>query len=284
MSHWASQIMEPVLKGDALIIGSPPPHPVPSSPYNHQPWWWACVPPVFSLAEPYIDVGDQERAQGWGRHERRLIPTTPVMTPLPSLQGHCPQLSRWPCTPLEEPFTQQISQLCSIISTQFSSAIQLCLTLCDPMDCSTPGLPVHHQLLQLAQTHVQVGDAIQPSHPLSPLLLLPSIFCSISVFSNESALRISWPKYWSFSFNIGPSNEYSGLISFRIDWFDLPAVQGTLKSLLQHPSSKVSILWCSAFSIVQLSQPYTTTGKTIPFTRRTFVGKVISLLFNMLPR
>ena len=116
------------------------------------------------------------------------------------------------------------------------------------------------------------------------LLLLPSIFPSIRVFSNESALRMRWPKYWSFSFNISPSNEYSGLISFRMDWLDLLEVQGTLKSLLQHHSSKASVLLCSAFFIVQLSHPYMTTGKTIALTRQTFVGKVMSLLFNMLPR
>ena len=115
-----------------------------------------------------------------------------------------------------------------------------------------------------------------------PLLLLPSIFPSIMVFSNESALRIKWSKYWSFNFNISPSNEYSGLMSFRIDWFDLLAVQGTLKSLLQHHSSKASILWHSVFYMVQLS--HLTTGKNIALTRRTFVGKVISLLFNTLSR
>ena len=117
-----------------------------------------------------------------------------------------------------------------------------------------------------------------------PLLLLPSIFPSIRVFSNESALHMRWPKYWSFSFSISPSNEYPGLISFRMDWLDLLAVQGTLKSLLQHHSSTASILQCSAFFIVQLSHPYMTTGKTIALTRRTFVGKVMSLLLNMLSR
>ena len=117
-----------------------------------------------------------------------------------------------------------------------------------------------------------------------PLLLLPSIFPRIRVFSSESVLRIRWPKYWSFSFSISLSNEYSGLISFKIDWFDLLAVQGTLKSLLQHHNSKASILRCSAFFMVQLSHPYMTTGKTIPLTRQTFVGKVMSLLFNMLSR
>ena len=117
-----------------------------------------------------------------------------------------------------------------------------------------------------------------------PLHLLPSIFPSIRVFSNESILRIWWPNYWSFSFSISPSNEYSGLISFRIDWLDLFAVQGTLKSLLQHHSSKASILWCSAFFMVQLLHPYMTIGKTIALTRQTFVDKVMSLLFNMLSR
>ena len=117
-----------------------------------------------------------------------------------------------------------------------------------------------------------------------PLFLLPSVFLSTKVFSNESALHIRWPKYWSFSFSIRPSNEYSVLISFKMDWLDLRPVQGTLKSLLQHHSSKASIIWCSAFYIVQLSQPYMTTGKTIALTRGTFVGKVMSLLLNMLSR
>ena len=126
-----------------------------------------------------------------------------------------------------------------------------------------------------------------PSNHLTlccPLLLPPSVFPSIKVFSNESALCMRWPKYWSFSFNTSPSNEHPGLISFKMDWLDLLAVQGTLKSLLQHHSSKASILWCSAFFIVQLSHPYMTTGKTIALTRQTFVGKVMSLLFNMLSR
>ena len=166
-----------------------------------------------------------------------------------------------------------------------SSVTQLCPTLCNPTDCSMPGFPVHHQLLEPAQTHEYwVGDAIQPSHPLSSPLLLPSIFPSIRVSSNESALCIRWPKYWSFSFSISPSNECSGLISLRIDWRGLLAVQGTLKSLLQHHSSKASILQCSAFFIVQFSHPYMTTGKTIALTRWTFVNKVMSLLFNMLSR
>ena len=148
-----------------------------------------------------------------------------------------------------------------------------------------PSFPVHHQFLELAQTHVHgVSDAMQPSHPLSSPSPLLTISPSIRVFSNESVLHIRWSKYWSFSFNISPSNEYSGLISFRMDWLDLLAVQGTLKSLLQHHSSKASILQCSACFIVQLSHLYMTTGKTIALTRQTFVGKVMSLLFNMLSR
>ena len=143
-----------------------------------------------------------------------------------------------------------------------SSIINSCLTLCDPW---TAGFSVLHHLLELAQTHVYwVGDAIQPSHPLSP----PSL-PRIRVFSNESVLCIRWPKYWSFSFSISPSNEYSGLISFRIDWFDLFAVQGTLESLLEHHSSKASILQHSGFFMVQLSHPYMTTGKTTALTRWT---------------
>ena len=141
------------------------------------------------------------------------------------------------------------------------------------MNRSTPGLPVHHQLPEFTQTHIhQVGDAIQPSHPLSSLFLLSLIPPSIRVFYNESTLCIRWPKYWSFSFSIIPSKEHPGLISIRMDGFDLLAVQGNLRSLLQHHSSKASILQHSAFFTVQLSHPYITTGKTITLTRRTFVG------------
>ena len=173
----------------------------------------------------------------------------------------------------------------SASSVQFSSVAQSCPTLCDPMNCSTPGLPVHHQLPEFTQT--QSIESVMPSSHLilcRPLLLLPSIFPSIRVFSNESALCNRWPEYWNFSFNISPSNEHPGLISFRMDWLDLLAVQGTFKSLLQHHSSKSSILQRSALFIVQLSHPYMTTGKTIVLTRRTFVGKVMSLLLNMLSR
>ena len=154
------------------------------------------------------------------------------------------------------------------------------------MNRSMPGLPVLHQLPEFTQTHVhRVRDAIQPSLILClPLLLLPLIPPSIKVFSNESTLRMRWPKYWSFSFSIIPSKEIPGLISFRVDWLDLLAVQETLKNLLQHHSTKASILRRSAFFTVQLSHPYMTTGKTIALTRQTLVGKVMSLLLNMLSR
>ena len=153
------------------------------------------------------------------------------------------------------------------------------------MNRSTPGFPVHHQLPEFTQTHVhRVGDAIQPSHPRSSPSPPAPIPLSIRVFSNESTLHRRWPKYRSFSFSISPSNEHPGLISFRMDWLHLLAVQGTLKSLLQHHSSKASILRHSAFFTVQLSYPYVTTGKTIALTRRTFVGKVMSLLLNLLSR
>ena len=171
------------------------------------------------------------------------------------------------------------------MANQFSSVAQSCPTICNPMNAAH-------------QASLSITDSRSPSKPMSiesvmssnhlilccPLLLLPSIFPSIRVFSNESALRIRWLKYWSCSFNISSSNEYSGLISFRMDWLDLLAVQGTLKSLLQHHSSKALILPCSAFFLVQLSHPYMTTGKTIALTRRTFVDKVMPLLFNMLSR
>ena len=165
------------------------------------------------------------------------------------------------------------------ISPQFSSVAQSWMTLCNPMDCSTPGLSVYHQLPEFIQTRVHwVGDAIQPSYPL--LSPCPPAF---NLSYHQGLLKwVSsshrWPKYWSFSFNISPSNEHSGLISFRMNWLDLLAVQGTLKSLLQHYSSKASILQCSPFFIVQLSHPYMTTGKAIPLTRQTFVDKVMSLL------
>ena len=158
-----------------------------------------------------------------------------------------------------------------------------CVQLCNPMNCSIPGLLVHHQLPEFTQTHDhQVGNAIQPSHPLSSPSPPASVFPNIRVFSNESVLHIRWPKYWSFSFSISPSNEHPGLSSFRMGWLDLLAVQETLMGLLKHHSSKASILRCSAFFIVQLSHPYMTTGKTIALTRWTFVGKVMSLLLNML--
>ena len=157
-----------------------------------------------------------------------------------------------------------------IIQIQFSSVQSLSrVRLCDPINRSTPGLPVHHQLPEFTQTYVHwVSDAIQPSHPLSS-----PIPPSIRVFSNESTLHMRWPKYWSLSFSISPSNEHPGLISFRMDWLDLLAVQGTLNSLLQHHSSKASILRRSAFFTVQLSHPYMTTGKTIALKDGPLVAK-----------
>ena len=162
------------------------------------------------------------------------------------------------------------------MSFQFSSVAQLCPTLCDSVHCTLPGFSVLYHLLELSQTHVHwVGNAIQPFCPLSSPSL-PSIFTSIRVFPSELALCIRWPKSWSFSLNISPYNEYSGLLSFSIDWFDLLALQGTLKNHLQPHSSKASILQHSAFFMVQLSHAYMTTGKIIALTRRTFVGKVMS--------
>ena len=164
-------------------------------------------------------------------------------------------------------------------ATQFSSVTQLCMTLCNPMDCSMSDFPFHQKLPEFTQTHVPpVGDAIQPSHPHCPLLVPPSIFPRIRVFSNESVLHIRW----SFSFIISPSNEYSGLISFRMDWLDILATQGTFKSFLQHHGSRPSVFWCSAFFIV--SHPCKMTGKNIALTRQTFVGNVMSLLFIMLSK
>ena len=157
------------------------------------------------------------------------------------------------------------------LSVQFSLVAQSCPTLCDPMNRSTPGLPVHHQLPEFKLKSI---ESVMPSSHLilcHPLLLLPSNPPSIRVFSNELTLRMRWPKYCSFSFSISPSNEHPGPISFRMDWLDLLAVQGTLKSLLQHHSSKASVLQCSAFFMVQLSHPYMTTGKTIALSRQTFM-------------
>ena len=171
-------------------------------------------------------------------------------------------------------------------AVQFSSVTQSCPTLCDPMDCQACQASLSITNSQSLPKLMSI-ESVMPSNHLilcRPLLLLTSIFPSIRVFSNESALHIRWAKYWSFSFNISPSNEHPGLISFRMDWLVLLAVQGTLKSLLQHHSSKASILLCSVTFTVQLSHPYLTTGKTIVLTRRTFVDKVMSLLFNMLPR
>ena len=162
------------------------------------------------------------------------------------------------------------------------SFVQSCLTLCDPMNCSISGLPVLLHLPEFAQTAL-----VMPSSHLTlwhPLLLLPSVFLSIRDFSNESSVHIRLPEYWSFSFSVGLSSEYSRLISLKIDWFDLLALQRTFRSLLQQHSLKASILWHSAFFKVQLSQLYTTTGNTIVLTIQNFVSRVVSLLFNMLSR
>ena len=172
-----------------------------------------------------------------------------------------------------------------ISSVQFSSVTQLCPTLCDSMNRSMQAslsIPNSRSLLKL--TSIELVRLSSHLTLCRPLLLLPPVPPSFRVFSNESTLCMRWPKYWSFSFSISPSNEHPGLISSRMDWLDLLAVQGTLKSLLQHGSSKASILWCSAFFTVQLSHPYMTTGKTIALTRQTFVDIVMSLLFNMLSR
>ena len=192
---------------------------------------------------------------GWEDTLEKGMATTPVFWPGElhaerSLLAYSPQ-------------SRKESDTAGQLSLSLSSVVQSSPILYDPMDCSTPSLPVHHQLLESTQTHVHwVGDAIQPSHPLfCPLLLLPSIFTSVRDFSNDSVLCIRWPKYRSFSFSISPSNEYSGLISFIRDWLDLLAIQGTLKSL--HQRSKASILWHSAFFIVQFSHSHMTTGKTI---------------------
>ena len=172
-----------------------------------------------------------------------------------------------------------------MFSVQFISVTLLCLTLCDPTDCSMPdflSITNSHSFLKFMSI-----ELVMPSSHLilcHLLLLLPSIFPSIRVFSYKTVLHIRWPKSWRFSFSISPFNEFSGLISFRIDCLELPAVQGTLKSLLQHHSSKASILWHSSFFVVQLSHPYMTTGKIIALTIWTFGGKVMSLLFNMLSR
>ena len=170
---------------------------------------------------------------------------------------------------------------------QFSSVSQSYLTLCDPMNRSSPSQVSLSITSCRSPPKPNSTESVMPSNHLTlchPLCLLPSIFPRIRVFSNVSSLCMRWPKYWSFSFNISPSNEHPGLTSFRMDWLDLLAVQGTLKSLNQHHSSKASILWCSAFFIVQPSHPYMTTGKTIALTRWTFFDKVMSLVFKILSR
>ena len=213
----------------------------------------------------------------------------------PSVRHCCPPFIRTLVVTLDLPRKSRIislsqdpelNHICKVLFAMFSSVqslsrVRLFVTPWAAAHQASPSITNSRGLLKLMSI-----ESVMPSNHLILCrpLLLPSIFPSIRVFSNESALRIRWPKYWSFSFNISPSNEQPGLISFRMDWLDLLAVQGTLKSLLQHHSSKASILWHSAFFIVHLSHPYMTTGKTIALTKWTFVGKVMSLLFNMLSR
>ena len=209
----------------------------------------------------------------------------------PSLEGRGHLVNHhivnWKCSSFEKSFRHRVLIFVFIYLTQFSSVqslsrVQLFVT---------PWTEAHQASLSITNSRSlpkpMSVESVMPSNHLilfHPLLLLPSIFLSIMVFSNKLTLCIRWPKYWSFSFNISPSNEHPGLISFRMDWLDLLAVQGTLNSLLQHHSSKASILWSSAFFTVQFSHPYMTIGKTIALTRRTFVDKVMSLLLNMLSR
>ena len=222
---------------------------------------------VHGIFQARTGVGSLPLHQG-------IFPTQGLNPGLP----HC----RWILYQLSHKRSPKIQEW---VSQSVSSVTQLHPTLSDPMFCSIPGFPILHYLRCLLK--LTSIESVMPSNHLIlcfPLLLLPSVFPSIRVFSNVPVLRIRWSKYWSFSFSISPFNEYSRLTSFRIDWLDLLAVQGTLKSLLQHYSSKASVLRCSAFFVVQLSHPYLTTGKTIALTRLTYVNKVMSLLFNMLSR
>ena len=189
------------------------------------------------------------------------------------------QVDSLPLSYRESPFNFEWSQCCCC------STAKSCLTLCNPMDCCTPGFPIPHYLPDFAQLR-SIESVMLSNHfiPHCPPLLLRLISLSIRIFSNESAVCIKWPKYWNFSFSISSSDEYLGLISYKIDWFDLLAVQGTLKSLIQHHTSKASILQCSVFLMVQLLHPYMITRKPITVTRWTLVRKVISLLFNVLHR
>uniref|UniRef100_A0A8B9WZE7 Uncharacterized protein n=1 Tax=Bos mutus grunniens TaxID=30521 RepID=A0A8B9WZE7_BOSMU len=231
-----------------LTTQTPPPHPF-TLPTAHPPTASPCPPPLPA----------------------HLSPATPSPHPSPHHAHHLTPPSTYPSHQRQSPSCSESWPGKPGSSVQFSSVAQSCPTLCDPMNRSTPGLPVHHHLLEFTQTLC------------CPLLLLPPIPPSIRVFSNESTLRMRWPKYWSFSFSIIPSKEIPGLISFRMDWLDLLAVQGTLESLLQHHSSKASILWLSLLHSPTLTSIHDH-RKTIALTRRTFIGKVMSLLLNMLSR
>ena len=229
--------------------------------------WLGAQMPFWNL--PFVTKNCKAPALYW-------VPVTWVL--LEKIYVH---MKRWKLHPQGRAFTVK----CTAESSQFSSITQSCLILCDPWTAAQPAslsITNSWSLLKL----ISIESVMLYNHLIlcRLLLLLPSIFPTIRVFSNESVLHIRWPKYWSLSFSISPSSEYSGMISFRMDWLYLHAVQGTLKSLLQHHSSKASVFQCSVFFIVQLSHPYMTTGKTIALTRWTFVGKVMSLLFNMLSR
>ena len=251
-----------------------PPH---SLSHSLNRWWWSSVVARFWESGLLWWLSTKESACQCRRPGRHRF--NPWFRKIPWRRACQPPPVFWP----GESHGQR--SLAGYSSVQFSSVTQSHPTLCNPTNRSTPGLPVHHQLPEFTQTHVhRVGDAIQPSHPLShPSPPAPNP-PSIRVFSSESTHHIRWPKYWNFSFSISPTNEHPGLISFRMNWLDLLAVQGTLKSLLQYHSSKASILWRSAFFTVQLSNPFMTTGKTTDLIRWTFVGKVMCLLFNTLSR
>ena len=242
-----------------------------------------CSPPVATLfSSLYFQISPPENSTSGPLHGVFLGYSSHTQFLILSSQFKCPLSSKSPSAALSEagPAVSTV-----IHSHQFSSVTQLCLTLVTPWTAACQAsLSITNSQSLFKFISIEL---VMPSNYLilcCPLLLLPSIFPSIRVFSNESLLPIKWPKHWSFSFSISPSNEYSVLISFRMDWLDLLAVQGTLKSLLQHHSSKASIFRCSAFFMVQFSHPYMTTGKIIALTRWTFVGKLMFLLFNMLSR
>ena len=211
-----------------------------------------------------------------------MIPVITLYSPKVGVGRSCRIKCEWGPLKWSSGLTLERSLLVQFSLFQSHSCVQLFVTPWTAARQASLSITNSQSILKL----MSIESTMSTNHLILcwPLLLLPSIFSSIRVFSDESVLCIKWPKYWSFSFSMSPSNEYSGLISFKMDWLNLLAVQGILESLLQHHSSKASILWCSSFFMVQLSHPYITTGKTIALTRRTFAGKVMSLLFNMLSR